>query len=134
MTRGKKYAPEDIERGLEALAEHGGNAAAACRATGIPARTLRDWKTGKFADEFAEVRREKRSGLIEKVWEAAGKALDQVLKKMEKANPKDAAVILGILVDKGLLLGGEPTEISEQLPRIVFRGVDDSEYEEREQE
>jgi hypothetical protein len=134
MPRGQKYSPEDIERGLEALAEHGGNAAAASRVTGIPATTLRGWKTKEFADEFVEVRREKRSGLIEKVWQAAEEALKQVLEKMSKASAKDAAVIMGILVDKGLLLGGEPTEITEQLPRIVFRGVDESEYEDREQE
>jgi hypothetical protein len=133
MTRGRKYPAEDIERGLQALAEYGGNAEAASRAVNIPANTLRGWKI-KFADEFGEVRREKRSDLIEKVWQAAHKALEQVLEKMTKASAKEAAVILGILVDKGLLLGGEPTEISKQMPQIVFRNVDDSEYEEREQE
>ena len=42
MAQGSKYTDEDIERGLQALAETGGNAAKASRACQIPARTLRD--------------------------------------------------------------------------------------------
>jgi uncharacterized protein YbjT (DUF2867 family) len=132
VARGKKRSPEEVERGLAALAEHGSSEGAA-RATGIPASTLRTWKLQQ-PDEFDELRREKRSGLVGQVWEAAGEALKQVLSKVGEASPKDAAVIFGIVVDKGLLLGGEPTEIMKQLPQIVYRGIDDSEYEEREQE
>ncbi len=139
MARGQKYGDEDTERGLQALAEAGGNAAKASRACGIPPRTLRDWKNGSFADEFAELRREKRGGLIDKVWAGAEKALDLLLVALEpgedgksKVKARELAVIMGILTDKGLLLGGEPTEIMKQLPQIVFRGVDMSDYEERE--
>ena len=112
MARGIPRPPEDIERGLVALAVSGGNAEAASRATGIPANTLRYWK-GKFADEFVDLRREKRSDLIEEVWAAASEALQQLRAKMATTKAKDAAVILGILVDKALVMGGEPSEISE---------------------
>jgi len=134
MARGQKYGDEDTERGLQALAEAGGNAAKASRACGIPPRTLRDWKNGSFADEFAELRREKRGGLIEKVWAGAEKALDLLLVQLPKMEGRHLAVVFGILTDKGLLLGGEPTEIMKQLPQIVFRNVDMTDYEEREQE
>lgn len=112
MARGKKYPDEDVERGLQALAENGGNAEAASRATDIPANTLRGWKNN-FVDEFVELRREKRIPLIDRIWEAAGKALDQTLAKLPEASAKEAGVIMAILVDKALLMGGEPTDISE---------------------
>lgn len=110
MTRGKKYSLEDMERGLAALAVNGSSEAAS-ELTGIPASTLRTWKLQQ-PDEFDELRREKRIPLIDQVWEAAEKALKQTLDKMDSASAKEAAVILGILVDKALLMGGEPTEIS----------------------
>lgn len=140
MARGKPYSPEDVERGIEALAESGGNATAASKATGIPRTTLIGWKQANF-DEFDELRREKRSGLIDKVWAGAEKALDLLLTRLEPdedgvcpIHSKHLATIFGILTDKGLLLGGEPTEILKQLPPMVFRGVDTGEYEERERE
>ena len=98
---------------MEALAECGGNAEAASRATGIPATTLRGWKTKDFADEFAELRREKRTDLITKVWQAAEKALEQAVNGLARTKGKEAAVMFGIFVDKGLVLGGEPSAISE---------------------
>ena len=133
MARGQKYGDEDTERGLQALAEAGGNAAKASRACGIPPRTLRYWKNGSFADEFAELRREKRGDFIDRVWEAAVKALDLAFANLPTMKGKDQFIAFGILTDKGLLLGGEPTEILKTLPQIVYRGVDTSEYEEREQ-
>jgi len=143
MAQGSKYTDEDIERGLQALAETGGNAAKASRACRIPARTLRDWKTQSFAEEFAELRREKRSGFIDKVWAGAERAMDLLLEAMQpaedeeekpKISPRELATVMGILTEKGLLLGGEPTAILKELPQIVFKGVDMSEYEERERE
>jgi len=111
--RGKKRSPEDIERGLEALAESGGNATIASESCGIPARTLRGWKGGAFAEEFAELRREKRTDLIGDVWEAAREALAQLRSKLPTMKGKDVAVTFGILTDKALILGGEPTQITE---------------------
>lgn len=134
MTRGQKYGDEEIERGLQALAENGGNAARASLACGIPERTLRGWKVNEFADEFAELRREKRGAFIDQVWAAARMALDLLTAKLPKMKGRELATAFGILTDKGLLLGGEPTGIVKELPQMVFRGVDVSEYEEREQQ
>lgn len=131
MTRGKKYSAEDVERGLAALAVNGSSEIAS-EQTGIPASTLRTWKL-RQPDEFDELRREKRTPLIEELWAGARDAIARIRDQIKEASAKDAAVILGILVEKALLAGGEPTEITSQLPQIVYRGVDDSEYEEREQ-
>jgi len=130
MTRGKKRSPEDIERGLEALAESGGNAEEASRKTGLPANTLREWKL-QFGDEFGELRREKRSDLITKVWVAAEKALDTAVEKLAEMSGKDAAVSFGIFTDKGLLMGGEPTGINEnrEKPMIYLPKVEDDPLE-----
>lgn len=131
MAQGSKYTDEDIERGLQALAESGGNATAASKACGIPERTLRDWKRTKFADEFAEVRREKRTDFISAVWETAKDALQQVKDKLKDTTAKEAAVITGIMIDKALLLGGEPTEITEQRakPMIYLPEIDELDME-----
>jgi len=112
MTRGRARSPEEIERGLQALAEHGGNAEAASRDTGIPATTLRGWKT-QFVDEFVEVRREKRTDFIDEVWETAKEAVKQVKAKIKEASAKEAAIIAGIFIDKALVMGGEPDTIGE---------------------
>lgn len=110
--RGKKRSPEDIERGLQALAEAGGNAEAASKATGIPATTLRGWKA-LYPNEFVELRREKRTGLIDDVWAAAREALKQLKAKLPMMKGEKVAVAFGILVDKALVMGGEPDTISE---------------------
>jgi len=130
MTRGKKRSPEDIEIGLQALAETGGNAEEASRKTGIPANTLREWKL-QFGDEFGELRREKRSDLIEDVWAAAAEALGFLRKKLRRMKGKDLAVTYGILTDKALLLGGEPTGINEnrEKPMIYLPKVEDDPLE-----
>ena len=122
--RGQKYNDGDIERGLQALAECGGNAAAASRKTKIPARTLRDWKANLFADEFAEVRREKRTGFIDDVWAVAQEAVKQVKAERGEASAKEAALIAGIFIDKALVMGGEPDTISETRVKDVRSELD----------
>jgi len=107
MARGKKHTDAQVELALQALIEHDGNAEAASKDTGIPARTLRDWRGKEFADEFARLRREKRKGFIEKVWEVAGQALDELMTKLPEMKGKDIAITIGILADKGLAAGGE---------------------------
>ena len=117
VTQGSKYTDEDRERGLQALAEAGGNAEVASKACGIPARTLRDWKANEFADEFAELRREKRGDLIAEVWGTAAEALGILRRKLKGMKGKDLAITFGILTDKALVMGGEPDTIGEMRVR-----------------
>jgi len=108
--KGKPYPPEEIERGLQALAVSGGNASAASRATGIPRTTLIGWK-GEHFDEFDDLRQEKKLALIEVVWNAARTAITALELKFPAMAGKDLAITTGILIDKGLLLGGDPSQI-----------------------
>ena len=134
--RGKQRSLEDIERGLQALAESGGNATAASNASGIPRTTLVGWKALYF-DEFDELRREKRSDLIDDVWAAAREALKELKSKFAGMKGQQLAVTFGILIDKALVMGGEPDTISEtkvsdtrsKLLAAIEREVEDPESE-----
>ena len=100
---------EDVERGLQALAEYGSSIKAA-EATGIPESTLRTWRLQR-SDEFDEIRREKRGTFIEEAWQVAHEALAELRKMLTSMKGKELAVAYGILVDKALLMGGEATDI-----------------------
>lgn len=135
--RGKKRSLEDIERGLEALAESGGNATAASKTTGIPRTTLIGWKAEHF-DEFDDLRREKRTDLIDDVWAAAREALKELKGKFPSMQGNHLAVAFGILIDKALVMGGEPDTISEtkisDSPRGKLMAAIEREVEEPEPE
>ncbi|HUW94563.1 MAG TPA: hypothetical protein VMW58_02150 [Anaerolineae bacterium] len=107
MAQGSRYTDEDIERGLQALVETGGNAAEASRRTEIPATTLRGWKATKFRDEFVEVRREKRSSLIDEVWKAAQEAVNALRIKIPRMGVNDLLRTFSAMSDKGLAISGE---------------------------
>lgn len=129
MARGKKYEPADVERGLQALAEYGSSEKAS-EITGIPPSTLRTWKVQQ-PDEFDEYRREKRIPHIDKAWEGARLALDCLIKQLPEMKGKDLAVTYGILVDKALIMGGEPSEITERRarPTIYLPEIDEPDME-----
>lgn len=110
MGQGSKYTDEELEKGFAALVEAGGNASAASRACGIPAQTLRDWKTTHFHDEFVEVRREKRSSLIDEVWHAAQEVVNQLRAKIPSMGVNDLLRTFTTLTDKGLAISGEAVD------------------------
>ena len=125
--------PEQVDRGLAALALHDGSERAAARfleQTGkpIPFRTLHDWKTTR-AERYAEVREQELPAIrrrhIHETEELYGQALalkrkllakvDQELDQLtpgQAANAlKQVGISAGIDTDKALLLRGEPTVI-----------------------
>ena len=106
--RGKKYSDEDMERGLQALVEAGGNCAEASRKTDIPATTLRGWKAKQFADEFVQLRREKRATAIDEVWEAVHETVNEIRTNIPGMAIGKLLRTFGLLTDKGLAMGGEP--------------------------
>ena len=110
MGQGSKYTDEDMERGYVALVEAGGNASAASRVCDIPATTLRGWKNNHFHDDFAEVRREKRSSLIDEVWHAAQEVVNQLRAKIPKMGVNDLLRTFTTLTDKGLAISGEAVD------------------------
>jgi hypothetical protein len=128
------YSPEDIERGLFALAIWGGAAAAerqlAANGHKIPRRTLQEWKTA-HAERFQEIAnrhtRKIRDAIAQEQIEiahAAGEAERVAIAKtkgqLEDGSCKDAstagrnlAVQKGIALDHSLKMRGEPTVIHE---------------------
>ena len=128
-----RYSPEEVERGLFALAVTGDSVKArkqlAAQGLSIPDRTLRTWKETQYADRFREIAanhtREIRDTIAQEQIEiaiAAGDveraALAKVHSQIKDADLKDvstagrnAAVSKGIALDKHLLYRGEPTSI-----------------------
>lgn len=133
MGRSQTYSPEEVTRGLAALAVYDGSERAAARfleQTGkpIPFRTLHDWKTTR-AERYAEVREQElpaiRQRHIHETEELVGqhlavkkkllakvdKELDQLSAGQAASALKQVAISAGIDTDKSLLLRGEPTVI-----------------------
>lgn len=85
MARGQKYDNETKEKALAMLATDN-NVAEIAKQIGIPERTLRDWKKEKEDDEeFAELRRKKKTEFVNKSWEVIEKALLLGKKRVERA-------------------------------------------------
>ncbi|MFL5820727.1 MAG: hypothetical protein ACJ76S_08615 [Solirubrobacteraceae bacterium] len=128
------YSPEQIERGLFAVAICG-NAAAAARqlaAQGhkIPRQTLQDWKT-THAEHFREIANRHTMKIREviaqeqiEIAHAAGEAervaIAKTKRQLEDGSVKDAStagrnlsVTKGIALDHSLKMRGEPTVIHE---------------------
>src|SRR5215210_8143331 len=130
-----KYTPEQVDRGLFALAVLGGNAAAAERqlkAQGhrVPKATLQDWKT-KHADRFQEIANRHTKRIREviaqeqvEIAHVAGEAEREAIAKargqLRDGSIKDAStaarnfsVTKGVSIDKALKQRGEPNVIDE---------------------
>lgn len=132
--------PEDLERGLLALAISGGNGDEAARHLAlleppikVAPSTLQRWKI-KHAKRYSEIQAERapiiEAIVLEQIREAilqAGKLQSRVLEKLLLAvedgslEPKDlagilksAGVSLGINVEKMLLMTNRPTVIAEK--------------------
>lgn len=97
------------------------SAQAASEATGIPRRTIGYWMD---SPEFAELRQKTREDMAEEASVLAHKTLEKIKDKLDQFEPKDLAVLFGILTDKGQLLSGGPTSRSEV---SVTEGWDDHE-------
>src|SRR5436190_10050250 len=132
--RSGRYTPDDVERGLMALAVWGDGTAASRRLAGkghkVPARTLNHWKVA-HAERFPEIAnrhiREIREVLAHEQIEiarAAGEAERLAIAKtkgqLEDGSVKDAstagrnlAVQKGIALDHALKQRGEPTVVHE---------------------
>jgi thioesterase domain-containing protein len=129
-----KYTPEDIERGLFALAVCG-NAAAAARqlkAQGhsVPRQTLQDWKvahakrfreiSNKHTQEIRETIAQEQIEIAHAAGEAERLAISRTKGQLEDGSVKDAstagrnlAVQKGIALDHSLKMRGEPTIVHE---------------------
>jgi thioesterase domain-containing protein len=129
-----KYTPEDIERGLFALAVCG-NAAAAARQLkaqghGVPRQTLLDWKVAraerfreianKHTQEIREVIAQEQIEIAHAAGEAEREAIAKARGQLRDGSIRDAStaarnfsVTKGIALDHSLKQRGEPTIVHE---------------------
>jgi transposase-like protein len=131
-----KYSDQQRAAALAALDANGGDARKTAKQTGIPYTTLREWVAGRVHEAVTELRNEKKQSLAARLEDLAHTVLDLLPDKLEQASAKDAAVTLGIAVEKAQLLKGEPTAIHRneevitederrrRLAELLYRGRD----------
>lgn len=122
----------DPEKKVAAVAAYSicGSVQQVAELTGIPERTLRDWRqTEWFRAALAEARRTSNDSLDVKLTQAIDLAIDALIDRINNGDEwldrfgnqrklqvrsRDLAVSLGIMSDKRALLRGEPTVIAAQ--------------------
>lgn len=72
-------------------------------------RKIRDEKP----DEFTQIHADKKTEFVNNAWSLVGQILTEMQVKMPDASFRDLATGLGIITDKALLVGGEPTSRSD---------------------
>ena len=81
------------------------------RQTGIPPTTIAYWFD---QPEFVALRAKTREDLAEETNTLAHKVLGKIAEKLDQFEPKDLAILYGILTDKGQLLSGQATSRTER--------------------
>lgn len=141
MGRGPSYPLERIEEGLVALVLSAGNATEAGRQTGIPRRTIEDWRK-RYPDRFHTLSerygREIEQRIAQRARELATRAgevellaLKRAEEQLERDEDKQPAMTLqrlatskGINVDKALVLEGRPNQItSHESPGEILKAL-----------
>jgi hypothetical protein len=92
---------------LAILASNGGRLRQTARQTGVAESTLRLWASDGRVTSCAQKKSEDLADRMEALTHAI---VDMMPEKLQAANLRDLAVTLGIIVDKMLLLRGQPTE------------------------
>jgi hypothetical protein len=101
---------------LVVLAEAGGTRAAAAQ-SGVPESTIRYWSD---SPEFAQLRLKTREDLAVESRALSHKVVTVIEQRLAEFEPRDLAVLYGILIDKSQLLGGHATERVESRELDVF--------------
>lgn len=111
------YSDEQKGNALLALKANAGNVRKTADQTGIPRGTLRSWASGKGVTAKAEKHAEKSAAkLADSIEEVARAILAKILTSTAspEADIQKLATSFAILVDKMLLVNGQPTAISQQ--------------------
>lgn len=101
---------------LAALDANQGNVKRTARQCGVPISTLRGWVKGRGTNAgVAKLRPEKRGDLADALEEIAWKIVELLPDKLETAEVRELATLLGVSLDKLLVLRGKAnnrTEVS----------------------
>ena len=110
---GSQYTDEDRRNAAMHYAIYG-NQTKVSEMIGIPQTTISLWRnhTDWWDDLVAQIRNEKQDEHIAKYTGLVDKALAQCESTLDKASPKDAAIIAATFTDKARLLLNQPTSSS----------------------
>jgi transposase-like protein len=94
---------------LAALAANGGNLKRTARQLGLPRKTLEGWASGRTRLPPANLRHQKKGRLADALECIARQLLDEASRpeNIAAASLVDLAVMMGVVVDKMLLLRGD---------------------------
>jgi len=107
----RNYSDSEKAAALVMLDFCGGNESEAARRLGIPRASLREWVAQRGINpEVTETRQEKKADLADALEELAFNLVEKLL-----ASEKTGGVDLGIVVDKMLLLRGQPNSINQSV-------------------
>lgn len=97
---------------------------AAARETGIPARSIRQWRNDP---ELAELRRKTREETAEEVTMVEILAWTRLIERLQadQIETRDLIILAGVATDKAQLLSGQPTARTEN--KSITDGLDDHE-------
>lgn len=122
VTPANAYDQETVENALELMLTHPVTEVA--KLTRVSRRTLHEWKSryGQW------VQQAKDAEMVDEIDRTISDVLDKIdAKKLDKANARDLGIVLGILVDKKVALGGKPKDNPQIRARVLWRNPDGSE-------
>jgi len=106
--RERNYSDAEKAAALVVLDFHKGNCLRAAEVLGVPRSTLQEWAAGRVAETVPKIRQEKKRDLCQRFEELVHSMVDRMIEKTEVA-----ALDVAIMVDKYLLLKGQPTSITQ---------------------
>ena len=106
--RERNYSDAEKAAALVMVDFYKGNALKASKVLEIPHSTLCEWIRGRVPLGLGEIRNEKKRDLCQRLEDLAHSMIDKMVE-----NPQVAALELAIIVDKYLLLKGQPTSITQ---------------------
>jgi transposase-like protein len=108
----RRYSDQEQADALAALDANGGEVARTAAALGIPDETLRMWARGLRRPHNPQLLASTKEALAERL-EAIAQSMAGVIEGgLDRISPSQAAIIMGISIEKFLLLRGEATSIT----------------------
>lgn len=115
-TNARTYTDEEVAEALAVLKANGGNVLQTAKTTGIPRKTICQWRDGVSRKNIPKPLIEKKKrDLGDTIERLAFRLCDVVSRRIKKGtddSTKDLVVSIAVAVEKLLLIRGEPTSIS----------------------